>query len=165
MKLCAKFSLFLVVAIAVMAITPVFAVDPAVRQAGLAHQAQTFSELLKRTEVDVTALSAVTPSDVTATGAAVVSYLPTTYELPILLRVQNLSADDIRYETYATVGTAGVTLPTASSPILTNKDGQITDSGEFPYEQVFYHTPTQVFAAASNTSSLVIEVWGRKGTE
>jgi len=162
MKLCAK---FLIVLLLVAFAAPSFAIEPAVRNAGLVHQAQTFSELLKRTEVDVTALSAVTPSDVTATSAAAVSYLPTTYELPILLRVQNLDADDILYETYATVGTAGVTLPTASSPILTNKDGQITDSGEFPYEQVFYHTPTQVFAAASNTSSLVIEVWGRKGTE
>jgi len=163
MKLCAKV-LFLSLLLALL-VAPTYAVEPAVRKAGLENQAITFSELLKRTEVDVTALSAVTPSDITATSAAAVSYLPTTYELPILLRVQNLDADDIRYETYATVGTAGVTLPTAASPILTNKDGQICDSNEFPYEQIFYHIPTQVFAAASNTSSIVIEVWGRKGTE
>ena len=163
MKLCAKV-LFLSLLLALL-VAPTYAVEPAVRKAGLENQAITFSELLKRTEVDVTALSAVTPSDITATSAAAVSYLPTTYELPILLRVQNLDADDIRYETYATVGTAGVTLPTAASPILTNKDGQVCDSNEFPYEQIFYHIPTQVFAAASNTSSIVIEVWGRKGTE
>jgi len=124
-----------------------------------------FDTLLKRTEVNVTALSAVTPSDTTATGAAAVAYLPDSYRLPILLRVQNLSADDILYETYATVGTAGVTLPTASSPILVNKDGQISDSGEFPFEKIFYTAPTQVFSAASNTSSLVIEVWGRSGDQ
>lgn len=124
-----------------------------------------FDTLLKRTEVDVTALSAVTPSDTTATGAAAVAYLPDSYRLPILLRVQNLSADDILYETYATVGTAGVTLPTSASPILVNKDGQISDSGEFPFEKIFYTAPTQVFAAASNTSSLVIEVWGRSGDQ
>lgn len=124
-----------------------------------------FDTLLKRTAVDVTALSAVTPSDTTATSAAAVAYLPTTYKLPILLRVQNLDADDILYTTYATIGTAGVTLPTAASPVLVNKDGQISDSGEFPYEKIFYTAPTQVFAAASNTSSIVVEVWGRSGDQ
>ena len=164
MKLCAKFSLFLAVAIAVMAITPVFAIDPAVREAGLAHQAQTFSNLLKRTECTLSTTTAIAPSDNTATSTISFYYLPDSYELPILVKIQNLGADNLQYVEYATVGIAGVTLPTASSAKLLATTGALCTGG-LASEKVYYHAPTDLYRSASGSQDCVFEVWGIKGDE
>lgn len=164
-KLCAKLISVLVLACTVLTVPPVIAADPAVRVAGLPHQAETFSKLLRLTEATVTETAAITPSDKIATGTlSTAYYLPDSVEYPILLRVQNLGSDEIRYSEYETVGTAGVTLPTASSPQLLATTGALCKSG-LAFEKVFYHSPTLVFSSASGSQDIVVEVWGRKNTE
>jgi hypothetical protein len=123
-----------------------------------------FDTLLKYTTAELTDVAGITPSD-TATNTVGVAYLPTTVTYPILLRIQNIDADDLRYVSYAIVGTAGVTLPTATAAVLVNKDGLICDSIEYPWEKIFYTAPTLTFSSASGPSSVVFEVWGRSGDQ
>jgi hypothetical protein len=42
--------------------------------------------------------------------------------------------------------------------------GAIAKSG-LAYEAVFYHAPSFTVSSASGSQNIVIEVWGRKGTE
>lgn len=164
MKLFARLFITLFVLTLLTVAAPVFAADPEVRKAGLANQAQTFSSLLKLTECTLNTTTAITPSDNTVVSTHAAYYLPDSYELPVMVRVQNLGSDNIQYVEYATVGTAGVTLPTASSAKLLATTGALAASG-LAFEKVFYHAPTLVFRSASGSQDVVIEVWGRKGEE
>jgi len=164
MKLCAKFSLFLSILFLVALAAPSFAVDPAVRQAGLSNQATTFCDVLKVTQCDLVTTSAITPSDSTATSTFASYYLPDTVEYPIELEIQNLGASCLQYVEYATVGTAGITLPTASSCQLLATTGALASNG-LSAKRVYYTAPTEVFRSASGTQSAIFIVRGRKGTE
>jgi hypothetical protein len=123
-----------------------------------------FDTLLKYTTAELTDVAGIAPSEATSTGTVSVYYLPDTFKYPILLRIQNIDADDLRYVPYVT-GAAGVTLPTATAAVLVNKDGLITDSIEYPWEKIFYTAPALTFNSASGPSSVVFEVWGRSGDQ
>lgn len=137
--------------------------DPVIRHAGYPHQAETFCKLLKTTSVSVTAEAAITPLDNVATSTVASYYLPDRMEYPVLMRVQNNGDAYLRYCEYETIGTAGVTLPTSSSAIMLDTNGAIAKNS-LAWEKVFYTAPNLTIAG-SGTEEIVVEIWGRKGTE
>jgi hypothetical protein len=164
MKLSAKFfSFLLVLALVAFAATPNYAADPAVRQAGLPAQAHTFDQLLKQTAVAVSTTAGITALDAVSTGTVAVYMLPDTIEYPVKLRIQNHGAESLVYVPYVT-GATGVTLPTATSGVLLNGAGAIVKSG-LAFEGIFYRQPGFTVSSASGSQNIVVEVWGRKGTE
>lgn len=160
MKLCAKFLIvFLLVAFA----APSFAIEPAVRNAGLVHQSATFDNLLKQTVVTLDASHAITAADNVSTGTEAVYFLPNSVKYPIKLRVQNHGTASITYVPYVSTVAAGITLPTATASHLLTPSGNPVVSGA-AYEGVFYRAPN-ISIGASGDQEVIIEVWGIKDTE
>lgn len=163
MKLSAKFfSFLLVLTLVAFSATPSYCTEPAVRQAGLAAQAHTFDQLLKQTVVTLDTSHAITATDVVSTGTEAVYMLPDTVEYPVMLRIQNHGTASITYCPYVTGG-SGITLPTATASHLLTAEGAAVVSGK-AYTGIFYRAPN-ISIGASGNQEVVIEVWGRKGTE
>jgi hypothetical protein len=140
-----------------------FAADPAVRTAGLAFQAQTFDQLLKQTVVTLDAAAAITASDNVSTGTEAVYMLPDTVEYPVKLRIQNHGTASLTYVPYSTSVASGIVLPTATASHLLTPEGAAVVSGK-AFEGVFFRAPN-ISIGASGDQEVIIEVWGRKGTE
>ncbi len=161
-KLCAKL-IILVLVCTVFVLSSAQAADPAVRVAGLPHQAETFDCLLKQTVVKDSTTAAIAPQDNVSTGTVNVFYMPENLVLPVKLRVQNHGAASITYVPYVTDATAGITLPTATAAHLLTPQGETVASSR-AFEGVFYQMPN-ITIGASGEQEVVIEVWGRKNTE
>lgn len=166
MKLCAKFSLFIVVLLLVALVTPGHCVtEPAIRRAGLVHQAETFDQLLKQTVVTLDTSHAITASNNTATGTESVYFMPDSgdFDYPVEVRVQNHGTASITYVPYSVTTASGVALPTATASHLLTPQGEAVVSGK-AYRGVFYQLPN-ISIGASGNQEVIIEVWGRKNTE
>ena len=161
MKLCAKFSVFVLLLVAFA--TPSFAIEPAVRNAGLVHQTATFDNLLKQTVVTLDTSHAITATDNISTGTESVYFLPNSVKYPIKLRIQNHGTASVTYVPYVSTVAAGITLPTATSSHLMTPAGAAVVSGAV-YEAVFYREPNLSIGASGN-QEVIIEVWGAKDTE
>lgn len=137
--------------------------DPVVRQAGYPHQAITFDKLLKQTVVTLDSSHAITALDNTATGTESVYMLPDTVDYPVKLRIQNHGTASLTYVPYSVSAASGIVLPTATASHLLTPEGAAVISGK-AYEGIFYQAPN-ISIGASGNQEVIIEVWGRKGTE
>jgi len=162
MKLCAKF--LVVFLLVTLVATPSFAsTDPDVRKAGYAAQAHTFDQILKQTVVTLDTSHAITADDNTASGTEAVYMLPDTVEYPIKLRIQNHGTASLTYVPYSVTTASGIALPTATASHLLTPQGEAVVGGK-AYEGIFYRAPN-ISIGASGDQEVIIEVWGRKGTE
>ena len=153
MKLCAK--LFLVVLLLVAFAAPSFAIEPAVRNAGLVHQAQTFDHIEKVTTLQLSDTAVLTPSDNVSTNTAAVYFLPDNVHYPVELEIQNETATAINYDIYSTTVAAGVNVPAATDPILYDVSGAKCVSSKVA-KMVFYQEPNICFSAASAATATFI---------
>jgi len=156
MKLCAKFSFFLIVAVMVLSMLPTaYALDPQVRRAGLETQAKTFDKIEKVTMLQIGPTAVITPTDVTSTNTASVYYLPDDVKYPIELEIQNETATAINYDIYSTTAASGVNVPISTDPILYDVNGAKCVSSKIA-KLVFYQEPNVSFAAASAATATFI---------
>jgi len=89
--------------------------------------------------------------------------LPDTVEYPIKLRIQNHGTASLTYVPYSVTTASGIALPTATASHLLTPQGEAVVSGK-AYEGIFYRAPN-ISIGASGNQEVIIEVWGRKGTE
>ncbi|HMM59500.1 MAG TPA: hypothetical protein PKC25_05130 [Candidatus Rifleibacterium sp.] len=152
MKLCAK---FLIVLLLVAFAAPSFAIEPAVRNAGLVHQSATFDHVEKITMLQIGATAVLTPKDAVSTNTAAVYYLPDDVTYPIELEIQNETATAINYDIYSTTAAAGVNVPVSTDPILYDVNGAKCVSSRVA-KMVFYQEPNICFSAASAATATFI---------
>lgn len=152
MKLCAK---FLIVLLLVAFAAPSFAIEPAVRNAGLVHQSATFDHIEKVTMLQLAPTSVLTPTDVVSTNTAAVYFMPDNVSYPIELEIQNETATAINYDEYSTAAGTGVNVPVATDPILYDVNGAKCVSSKIA-KMVFYQMPNISFSAASAATATFI---------
>lgn len=165
-----KISLFLVLFL-MLALQSVMAQIPkALQDADHAGRAERFNVLALQNYHTPGTASAVCPTATssTASNASTLSYLGSVTSLPIRLRIQNLGANKIYYNTYAT-NASGVIIPVATCSYLTFPGEPYIgtyvpalDNGEAA-DFIFYQTPTLSFGGAGSLSTFTTEVWTREG--
>jgi len=155
MKLCAKFSFFIVVLLLVAFAAPSYALEPAIRRAGLVHQAETFDKVEKVTTIVCSSTAVVTPSDNVSTNTAAVYFLPDDVNYPIELEIQNETATALNYDVYSTTVASGVNVPVSTDPILYDVNGAKCVSSKIA-KMVFYQEPNICFSAASAATATFI---------
>ena len=82
---------------------------------------------------------------------------------PIKLRIQNHGTASLTYVPYSVTTASGIALPTATASHLLTPQGEAVVSGK-AYEGIFYRAPN-ISIGASGNQEVIIEVWGRTGTE
>jgi hypothetical protein len=158
MKLCAKYSLLVLVLAAVICSQSLFALDPVIRNEAYKEQVKTYDRVESILNVGIPANSVLTPSDTVSTGTVNVGYLTGNLSYPIELEIQNHGGNAIYYGVYST-NASGAYIPTADNgAMLMDVNGASCVSGKHA-KMKFFRRPNLSFSGGDTnaaTATLII---------
>ncbi|MDD2624058.1 MAG: hypothetical protein PHQ02_04475 [Candidatus Riflebacteria bacterium] len=167
MKLCAKYSLLVLVLAAIFCGHSLFAMDPVIRNELYKEQVKCFDKVESIVNVTLASDTVITPSDTVSTYTADVAYLSGSYSYPIELEIQVHGAKPLYYGLYST-NASGTSIPDAGEgAVLMDVNGAKCVSDKHA-KMIFYRRPNLSFSPGSDdaaTTSATFIIRTLKDTE